>query len=235
MRLPNLQLMRAYGNEGVFFQKTANMYAQHDRESLLIEAQIELNRLEELRTKAMHLEAQRLNAKARLMELAKMEATINNARHTRAPILVPSNSDFPVGMTEGMVRMASVIGADMAKMASNPYREPAEVTSPVVESAGGTAGPLPDAPKAPGKLQKFIDTKGGFAGKTLGMRNAVVKPLALAGTAATLYAGHKALKHGLGWLGKEAPTQTYNAGGNQLAPDVNEYGQAQLRLPSHYY
>jgi len=246
MNTPNLRLMRAYGNEAVFFQKTASEPPLARRAALLAQARAEMEHLEELKTTSMHLEAQRMNARARLMELAKMERTINNAHHTRSPITIsggpdlpaedmpfglpdygPAAAGLPVGMTEGMIRMASVIGADMAKMA-NPYREPAGA---VEEAAPAVAGKVGKS----STWQKFVDTKGGLAGKTFGVSNAIVKPLALAGAAGTLYAGSKVLKRGLHWLGQEPGTPTYNAGGNQLASDVNEHGQAQLRLPSSYY
>lgn len=204
MKTPNLQLMRMYGNEQVFFQKTAESPMAR-REELMAAARAELDRLAELQTAAMHLEAQKMNARARLLELGKMSKTIENAHHTRAQIILPEN-DLPVGMTDGMVRLASAIGTTMAKTADGWE-----------------------------KARKFVETGGGLRGKTLGVHNAIWKPVALAGAAGTLYTGNKALKQGLHWASEEPSSPTYNAGGNQLAQDVNEYGYAQRRLAPAYY
>jgi hypothetical protein len=152
----------------------------------------------------------------RVLELARMEQAIDNAGHTPAPMILPAGYDMPVGMTEGMVRLAAAAGADMAKEADGPFRvQPPEGMGP--------SGELGAAPAKGFLARAGIDTAKGLKRTAIG----------LGGTALAVGGGLYALKKGLDWAGKEPHTPTYNSGGYQLPSEINEYGQTQGRLPTY--
>lgn len=114
MDLPNRELMRRYGTEHVFITKLAG--------GLPIAARIAAGALgvvsargyqREQRQQA--LQARAMNDQFRLLLAMRMDPTIMGMEHTRVPVLLPPGNNMPLGLTEGMVRLASETGADRAR------------------------------------------------------------------------------------------------------------------------
>jgi hypothetical protein len=146
------------------------------------------------------------------LELERMRATVEDAHHTRAPLLLNANEgQIPPGMSEGMVRLASVAGAELARIKMGA----AEVPAPGPDLAAGAA--------------KAWDRTGLSGGRWKW------KLPALAAGGAAIAGGVHVLKKGLNWLGQEPRVPSYNAGGYQLSHNVNEYGASPLNLPSNGY
>jgi len=265
MKTPNVALMCEYGTFANFQEKTANVAPIAYRlAEIALGRGILANHIQGSQHSARHtMQAERMNTAFRMLELAKMEHAIDNANHFNAPIILPAGygEDMPLGMTEGMIRMASVAGEHMAKTA-NPYRTPGEMPLPTVppmaanparvapggmklkarlQAAGGVAAPVaaPAAAEAvagavgkPTSIGHHANTLADSAGKMwdrtgLSKGRAVPKLLALGAFGAATLGGLK----GLGYLKKkmeeESPPRSYGSGGNQLSPDINEYGYAQ--------
>lgn len=136
-RLPDLRLLRAFGNESVLLEKVAGAESLAARFAVgLMEANRSLDtrrREEELRAHAA-----RMNMAFRMLEDRAMQPVREGAAHTRMPLILMALSanrgrggmgigaplpgvprellgeDVPLGMDEGMVRMASAIGQDLA-------------------------------------------------------------------------------------------------------------------------
>ena len=213
MKIPLPSLMQAYATDDVFCAKTAGERPLASRISDLAMGRALLYNSAHTQETKHVAQAELMNTVFRVLELARLESAIDNAGHTPAPMILPHDYDMPVGMTEGMVRMASVSGATLAKLAAEgPYRTPAEP---------------PPAP-APGPVRGFLARAGIDSGKGL-KRTA----LQLGGTALVVGGGLAALHKGLGVLSSAPHTPSYNTGGNQLSSDVNEYGQTQGRLPTY--
>lgn len=234
MKTPEPNLMRAYGTDVVFKEKTADVQPIAARIAQLAMARsANMRRMDPL--SARHtMWAERLNTAFRMIELEKMESAIDNANHTVAPMILPAGySDMPIGMTEGMIRMASVAGENMAKMAGNPYRAFAAPVSQAASTVASTGSSLKDslvdqgthAADQAGKLWKRTGLSEGKWKYKLPM---------LAGAGLATYGAVQGVKKVLNWAGQETPPPTYGAGQMQVAPDLNEYGQPQPRLPGTY-
>jgi hypothetical protein len=212
---PIPSLMRAYGTDDVFMAKTAGALPLASRVADLAWGRSLLSSQERAREARQTAQAEMLNTAFRVLELARMEHTIDNAGHTPAQMLLPAGFDMPVGMTEGMVRLASAAGEDLAKAASEgPYRtQPPENMSPAGDLS---AKPSFMARAGINTLPKLKRTALGLGGTAL----------AVGGTLA-------AAKKVKDWASGAPHTPTYNTGGYQLATDTNEYGQTQGRLPTY--
>ena len=114
MDLPNRELMLRYGTEPVFINKLAG--------GLPIAARIAAGALgvvsargyqREQRQQA--LQARAMNDQFRLLLAIRMDPTIMGMEHTRVPVLLPPGNNMPLGLTEGMVRLASEAGVDRAR------------------------------------------------------------------------------------------------------------------------
>lgn len=130
---PNPHLMKIYGTEDCYLEKQAEGTAPL---AMRMAAAMLAKRMAERQQYEMAVAAARRmaeNTEEREEDVRLVRATVSNPlRHTRAPLLVapmiPSGSlngpaneygmgafpGLPVGMDEGMVRMASAIGSDMA-------------------------------------------------------------------------------------------------------------------------
>jgi hypothetical protein len=137
-RLPDLRLLHAFGNEDVLLQKVAGGEALAARVAIgLMEANRSLNTRR--REEVLSAQAEQMNHAFRMMEDQKMMPVREGARHARMPLILMAlqaahgggagmgmgmpmqgvprqlmGEDVPLGMDEGMVRMASAIGSDLA-------------------------------------------------------------------------------------------------------------------------
>jgi hypothetical protein len=197
---PNVKLMRAYGTDAVFKEKTANVQPLAARIGELAMGHAMLDRIASRQTHRTTMQAELMNTMFRVLELAKMEQTIDHANYTPVPMILPANmEDIPAGMTPGMVRIASAIGSQMAKEANEEV--PTASLSEGAEKAWKRTG------LSGGKWKYKVPALIGAAGVALG--------------------GVKAVGAGLNWLGKEPPTAVYGTGGNMVSKNNNEYGTAQ--------
>jgi hypothetical protein len=260
MKTPNVSLMREYGTYANFQEKTANVAPIAYRiAEIALGRGILANHIQGSEHSARHtMQAEQMNLAFRMMELAKMEHAIDNANHTNHPIILPGGygEDMPLGMTEGMIRMASVAGEKLANTDGvvDPYRTPAAMPpAPVPAMAAnpartGVSGmKLKSRVQAAGGLPKAVAAPvaaaaAPVAGQTADLAGAAKKmwdrtglsngraPKKLLALGAFGVGTLGALK-GLGYVKKkmeeETPPRSYGDGGNQLAPDVNEYGYAQ--------
>lgn len=198
--------MRTYGTLSVFREKTAGLPPLAARVALA-----EMMGGNEMADQRGEQEkAQLLNAMIAQLELERMRATSEDARHTRAPLLLNAEEgQIPPGMSEGMVRLASAAGVNLARIKT------------------GAAEPAPGPDLVEGAKKVWDRT--GLSG---GRWKWKLPALAAGGTA--IAGGVHVLKKGLNWLGQEPRVPSYNAGGNQLAHNVNEYGASPLNLPTGY-
>lgn len=215
MNTPLPTLMRAYDTTNVFMSKTSGARPLAARVGELAWGQSLLASNERSRQARQLAQAEMMNTTFRVLELARMERAIDNAGHTPAPMILPAGFDMPVGMTEGMVRLASAAGEDLAKCAAEgPYR---------VQPPEGM-GPSGELDAKPSFLARAgVDTLPKLKRTAIG----------LGGTALAVGGGLALLHKGLSYMGNQPHTPSYNQGGNQIAQDVNEYGQTQGRLPTY--
>jgi len=156
VKTPNISLMREYGTDASFRAKTANVQPIAHRIAEIAVGRQFIQRLQQGRgLEARHTaQAEMMNTTFRMLELARMEQAIDNANHTVAPLILPAGygEDLPIGMTEGMIRMASVIGGNMAKAGGvmrQPYREPGSVPSlPATDASFTRSSRSPENPYA---------------------------------------------------------------------------------------
>lgn len=235
MKTPNISLMREYGTDASFRAKTANVQPIAQRMAQIVLGRQILQRLQQVRGPEVRhtAQAEMMNTTFRMLELARMEQAIDNANHTIAPIILPAGyqDDMPIGMTEGMIRMASVIGGNLAKTAGvmrQPYRAPAVLDAPAAVPAQVSAPTASVASPAAGhgggfNAGKFWDRTGLSKGR------AKWKIPALLGAAGLTYAAVKGTEKVLDWGKKEQPEPVYGRGfGNlELAPGLNQYDQPQ--------
>ena len=117
MNTPNLELMRHFHTEDVYEQKLAGGIPLAAR-FMLASANVARGQADDAEQQTLQLQAQEMNERLREARALKMQATNSGFQHTRAPMVLSaghthgmmSGEDVPVGMDEGMVRMASVAG-----------------------------------------------------------------------------------------------------------------------------
>jgi hypothetical protein len=189
MNEPDLTLLHAFGNEDVYADKLAG------RGELIARLMMGAlgygsARAELAQQKEQRRQAEVMNDSLERLQAIKMQEVEHNARHTRPPIVIPApvpglrrwdGGDVPVGMDEGMVRMASAIGEDMAKealsieplmgMAKNFLGSAGKAMgsiAPKMPSLGGAAqkvtGGLPSTAAAP-KIPSLANEVGGVLGQ----------------------------------------------------------------------
>ena len=174
MTAPDLELMRRFGTEDVYADKLAG------RAELVARLALGLlgygsGRAELARQRSLQAQAEAMNDAFEHMQALKLQQAEANARHTRVPLVIPApvpgvrrwdGDSVPVGMDEGMVRLAAVafdVGADMAKEALSiqPLVEAAKgifgKAAPAIGKAMGTA-PAPKAPTLASAAQKITGT-----------------------------------------------------------------------------
>ena len=119
MNTPNVSLMRQYGTDANFREKTAFVAPIAARlADIAMGRGLLAERIRGAGFEARHtMQAEMMNTAFRVLELARMEHAIDNANYSNAPIILPHNynPEMPIGMTDGMIRIASVIGGNMAK------------------------------------------------------------------------------------------------------------------------
>lgn len=173
MNLPNLSLMRQYGNSDVFFKKTAGLMSSFAEKvtgsvfsgHMIHDAHLQMDH--------QKMEAHQMNEQIRLVEDRIMGPSEQNLRHTQAPLFVQAGSDVPVGWDEGMVRLASIardVGTDLTKLAIGASMLPAPgkltmtpstLTSKVAPAAAPVGFSAPQKPGVLGQIQQSISGKPG--------------------------------------------------------------------------
>lgn len=231
MTSPNEALMDAYGTRELFEEKLAEMSPWVPRVigglgALALLAGMQHNRKESVQ------QQQDVSELGRQLELAKMQRANEGLRHTTPAFIIPPGYDVPVGLDQGMVRMASALGADLAKeagiggMLSGLTKNLQGASQAVKGWVGGLK--MPATPNPVSAAQTGSKMMGGLG---LGMKgNLALGGLAVAG----LYGGSKAINAGANYLQKEpSGPATYGAGrfGAQLPYGVNQYGQPQVGTP----
>lgn len=226
MNAPDQELLHAFGNEDIYADKLAG------RAELVARLAMGLigygsGRTELHRQRSLQVEAEAMNAAFEHMQAMKLQQAEAGARHSRAPYVLraPIRMDhesgnglggkswdaldqgmpiYPVGLDEGMVRMASVaydVGADMAKEALSiqPLVDAAKnifgkVGPAATQTMGKVVGATAQGPKMP--------TLASTAQKITGGLPAAPKPPPALGQVAPTLAGGAAAGGGiLGSLG----------------------------------
>lgn len=117
MKIPNPHLMRVYGTDSTFHEKVAGAESLAARVgAALLNAGYQRhlhNSVEKQEAQAAALNEQFLE-----LERSNMRQADEGLRHTPVPMFLEAGSNIPLGMTEGMIRLASAIGADLAKTAA---------------------------------------------------------------------------------------------------------------------
>lgn len=190
MAVPDLKLMKTFGNEDVYADKLAG------RAELVARLALGLigygaGRTDLARQQALHSQAVEMNNAFERMQAMKLQQTQANAHHTRVPLIIPSpipgvsglgrwdGDDVRPGMDEGMVRLASVafdVGANMAKEALSiqPLAQAAkDIFGKAGPALGKVMGATAQAPKMP--------TLAGATQKATGMVQAAPKPPPMVG------------------------------------------------------
>jgi len=204
---PDAELLRIFGNEDVYTDKLAG------RAELVARLALGLigygaGRTELSRQKALTAQAEAMNAAFERMQTAQLQQAEAGARHTRPPIVIPApvpglhrwdGDAVPIGLDEGMVRLAAVaydVGSDMAKEALS--------IQPLVDTAKSIFGKV--APTV-GKVTKTIaqgpkmPTLTAAGQKVTGTLQSAPKPPPAIGQAAPTLAGGAAGSGILGSLG----------------------------------
>lgn len=174
---PDLKLLHAFGNEDVYADKLAG------RAELVARLALGMlgygaGRTELARQHSQQAEAEAMNAAFERMQAMKLQQAEAGARHTRPPIVIPAPTPgvrrwdgdaVPVGMDEGMVRLASVafdVGANMAKEALSiqPMVEGAKnLFGKIGPAASKVMGSMAQAPKMPTLASAGQKITGGVA------------------------------------------------------------------------
>jgi hypothetical protein len=210
---PHPGLLSAYGTHGTFLEKAAGELPLGMRMGAGLLGFGLLRRQDEAVAREA-MQARRMNEALRELELLRMQQAIANARHTQVPMMA---GDMPLGLDEGMVRMASQalqkeaglgVAAGQAFGAAKTFLSQA----PKPQAAGLDAGKLWNRTGLAGGAWKW-------------------KLPALAGA----YMGYKGLtggvKKGLGYLSGEPHPANYGQMGPSVPAGVNQYGQPQMGTP----
>ena len=222
MTTPNAALMRRYGTEEVFLQKTAGAVSLAERVAggLLAYGRTATNKADDQKTRA---QAETMNEMLRELELLKVDTAAQLLRGTPVPRF--QRPGAPPAYDEGMVTLASVAavaGAELAKEAGlGNFASFAQTLTNAAKGLGGGAG---GAGALLSKGKNFLT--GGMGLKTN-------LALGAAGLGA-VYLGNKGLQKATQAMGSEASgPATYGGGrlGYQLPYGVNSYGQPQVGTP----
>lgn len=156
MNAPNAYLMEVFGTEDVYRQKLAGALPLASR-LLLAEANIERARRSELEEEYARMQTNAGILNARLREAARLRQS-NEGFRSRVPVVLSvertpgmlSGMDVPVGMDQGMVRLASVAGRMFAhvNIEDADFDFSKEAARSRLPRSGGTIRIKP--PKTPG-------------------------------------------------------------------------------------
>lgn len=207
---PNPELVRRYGTQHVFLEKTAGELPLVARLSAALLSASYGHGVVKSQAEQRN-EADLLNQAAEEVEKARLRPATSALQHTRSPAFIGNGfidpSLVPVGMDEGMVRLASIADASGRAL--------------VKVSGIGYTGMMAGAGKLLEKGVQKLPGLGGMKGS-----------LALgAGVLGAGYAGTKLVKGGLKALGREGGPKNYGAGNYQVPFGVNEYGHPQSGTP----
>lgn len=203
MNTPDLELLHAFGNEDVYADKIAG------RADLLARVALGLlgygvGRMALSRTAGNQAQAEAVDDAFERMQRIQLQQAEQGARHTRPPIVIPVNSPgmrrwdgdaVPVGMDEGMVRLAHVaysVGADMAKEALSIPSGLGDAAKGLFGAAKGIlGGGAPSVGKVMGAAAQApkMPTLAAAAQKITGGLQAAPKPPPGVGQAASTLAG----------------------------------------------
>lgn len=115
MSSPNEVLMKRYGTEAVYLEKQAGSLPLAARIAAgIVGLGVAHGYKRDQQQQA--LQARAMNDQFRLLLAMRMDPALMGMEHTRVPVLLPAGNGMPLGLTEGMVRMASDMGADLAQM-----------------------------------------------------------------------------------------------------------------------
>lgn len=161
MRGPDPKLMREFGTEAVYREKLAGGIPLGLRFALgyssLANSQSERDRQDEL-----HAQAKAMNAQLAYVRHLVMAPVEEGFRHTRAPVILSaghspgmmSGSDVPVGMDEGMVRMAQAAGVAIDEL--EQWEKDAGIGTTILNAGKAVGAAAKAAPRAIGSfLPKF--------------------------------------------------------------------------------
>jgi len=143
MKIPNLTLMQHYNTAATFKEKAAGAESLAARVGAAI-VNAGFSRHAHDDSEKQRLQAMALNDQFHAVEREWMEAADQGLHHTRVPMMLDAGSDYPLGMTDGMVRLASACGSDMAKLAKGVAPKP--FVAPMKNYLAGMPGPKPAAP-----------------------------------------------------------------------------------------
>jgi hypothetical protein len=206
---PNVDLAHRYGTEHLLEEKTAGELPLVARLSAALLAAGTGHAVVKSQAE-QRSEAELLNLAAEELERGRLRPATSALQHTRSPAFIGKGfidpSLVPVGMDEGMVRLAS--------MADRSGRALTKIGGIGTALAAG-AGKL---------LEKGVQKVPGLGG----MKGS----LALgAGVLGAGYVGTKAVRGGMKAFGNEGAPKNYGAGNYQVPFGVNEYGHPQLGTP----
>lgn len=242
---PDQELLHAFGNEDVYADKLAGRSELVARLAMGLMG-YGIGRSELARQRSHQAEAEAMNEAFEHMQAMQLQQAESGARHTRPRIVIPApvpgmrrwdGDAVPVGMDEGMVRLASVaydVGADMAKEAfpsAQPLIEgakklfgkigPAVAQGPKMTGASGVVQAAPKPP--PGVGQAASTLSAGAAGGGLlgglgtklqnGLQQTGIKSMrGAAMTAGGLALGGLAIKKAVGGVRKGVDVMAQEAG-----------------------
>lgn len=135
MNSPDPRLMRLFNTEEVYRQKLAGRSLESRMLMALLSKHHTTNEMKE--EEALRQEAERMSEDLRASQALYMSQVQEKLHHTHAPMILAarpgfgmmSGSDVPVGMDEGMVRMASAAGRMLAHIDLNSLEKDAGIFS----------------------------------------------------------------------------------------------------------
>lgn len=113
MNLPNQELMARYDTTAVYAEKLAGNLPIAARIAAGIIGAGFASHLHHEQEK-QNLQAEMMNDQFRALLGQQMEQATSSIQHTRVPMLLPAGTDIPLGMTDGMVRLAAASGQEIA-------------------------------------------------------------------------------------------------------------------------
>lgn len=177
MSSPNLTLMQRYGTSSVYLEKLSGRIPLASRLALNAAGYLVNSEIRDSEESQI-LEAARMNAAFREFEEARMLKARERVAHTRAPFLLSptrspgmlSGSDVPVGMDEGMVRLAHVMGRTLAHVDIDQITKEAGIGTVLTSAAGATSKALSNVSKG------FTSGLKRMTGQSLLGQSAAMKP-----------------------------------------------------------
>lgn len=207
---PNPDLIQCYGTGDVFLEKTAGELPLIARLSAAL-LNASMGRAAVKSQAEQKSEAELLNLAAEELEKERLRPTTSALDHKRAPAFIGKGmidpAMVPVGFDEGMVRLASI----------------AQASGRVLAKLAGIGGGYMNMAMGAGKA-----LQSGVQKVMPGLKGSLALGAGVLGAGVL---GTKAVKGGLGLLGRESTPKNYGAGNYQVPFGTNEYGRPQLGTP----